>query len=96
MYDITRNGTLLIGEGRELKRISDDSFVNALKHLSQRIAERLAFMTREHHMVRDFVVREIPRESRALSARRISSVTGLDDRRVAAILAELERYSSRT
>ena len=48
-------------------------------------------MSRDHHHVRDFVVRELPRERRPLSPRQIASVTAIDFERVVSILAELER-----
>jgi len=55
------------------------------------MASRLAFMSRDHHTVRDFVVRELPRQDRPLSPIQIAQVTGLGPRNVSAILSELER-----
>jgi len=55
------------------------------------MAARLAFMSPDHHAVRDFVVREIPRERKPLSPVQISTVTGLGLQTVESILAELER-----
>jgi len=51
----------------------------------------LAFMSRDHHTVRDFVVRELPRQDRPLSPTQVAQVTGLTRQTVSAILAELER-----
>ena len=55
------------------------------------MASRLAFMSRNHHTVRDFAVRELPRQDRPLSPIQIAQVTGLSSQTVSAILAELER-----
>ena len=84
------SGQVIVGKGQELRAIPDDAFLKAMNGLPKRMAERLAFMSSEHHTVRDFVVREIPRQSRPLSPRQIASVTALNLRRVSAILSELE------
>ena len=83
--------SLLIGRGRELQRVPDDGFRQAMQQIPARMARRLAFMTREHHLVRDFVVREIPRQARAIPPARIARCLGMEEPRVAAIVAELER-----
>jgi hypothetical protein len=51
----------------------------------------LAFMTAEHHLVRDFVVREMPRFNRPLPPELIAAELGLPLERVCSILDELER-----
>ncbi|HVO98348.1 MAG TPA: hypothetical protein VMT15_09795 [Bryobacteraceae bacterium] len=85
-------GTILIGAGREIRREPDDALLIAMEGLPQRMAMRLAFMTAEHHRVRDFVVRELPRQPRPLSAGEIAMVMGLDAAHVAQILADLEKH----
>ncbi len=62
-----------------------------MEHIPARMAKRLAFMTREHHLVRDFVVREIPRHKQAIAPARIAQCTGLAPEHVKAIVAELEK-----
>jgi DNA-binding MarR family transcriptional regulator len=69
----------------------DDAFVKSVKGLPARMASRLAFMSRDHHTVRDFVVRELPRQDRPLSPSQIAAVIGLTLQSVSAILTELER-----
>lgn len=81
-----------MGSGPEIQRVPDDAFVQAIKGLPSRMEARLAFMTRDHHVVRDFVVREIPRQPRPISPRQISLVTGLDLGRVSVILSDLEKH----
>jgi hypothetical protein len=85
-------GQILIGTGREIRAIPDTAFLDAHKHIPQRMAKRLEFMSADHHLVRDFVVREIPRKRRAISPRQIAQVTGLKISRVADILNDLERH----
>lgn len=82
---------LLVGVGREIRSMPDDAFVTTIKGLPARMASRLAFMSREHYAVRDFVVRELPRQDPPLSPIQIAQVIGLTPRRVSEILAELEK-----
>ena len=85
------SGQIIVGKGRELRRISDDAFQSVMDHLPEHMAKRLAFMSSDHHTIRDFVVREMPRQNRPLSPRQIASVTTLDLSRVSTILSELEK-----
>lgn len=85
------SGHILVGVGREIQSVPDEAFVKSVEGLPARMASRLAFMSSAHHAVRDFAVRELPRQDRLLSATQIAQVTGLRVRRVSAILAELER-----
>ena len=85
------NGTILVGSGRQIRRVPDDAFVQGIKGLPSRMEARLAFMAGEHHMVCDFVVREMTRQPRPISPQQISLVTGLDLRKVSVILSDLER-----
>jgi hypothetical protein len=80
-----------MGVDREVRAVPDDAFVQSVKNLPTRMASRLAFMSRDHHVVRDFVVREMPRQDRPLSPLRIAQTTALDSQKVAAVLADLER-----
>ena len=85
------SGQILVGVGGEINAVPDIDFLEALKSVPGRMASRLAFMEREHHVVRDFVVREMPRHDKALSSALIAQATGLDLPKVSAALAELER-----
>jgi len=84
-------GTILVGTGREIRRMSDDAFVQSIKGLPARMTSRLAFMTSDHHLVRDFVVREMPRQRNPISPLGIANVIGLDLQKVSIILSDLER-----
>jgi len=71
--------------------VPDDAFVQSINGLPAKMTSRLAFMTCDHHLVRDFVVREMPRQRRPISALGIANVTGLDLQKVSSILSDLER-----
>lgn len=85
------SGQILSGVGREIRQVPDDQFLTALREAPRHMAARLAFMTPAHHAVRDFVVRELPRERRPLPPQLIGSATGLEPHAVLEILSELER-----
>jgi hypothetical protein len=85
------SGQILVGVGGEIHAVPDGDFLEAIKNLPGRMASRLAFMEREHHMVRDFVVREMPRHDKPLSPSHIAQATGLGLPGVSAVLADLER-----
>ena len=52
----------------------------------------LAFMGEDHHRVRNFVVVELPRVARPLSAALIAEKLKLPDERVVEILTDLEKH----
>ena len=83
---------ILLGVGREIQSAPDDAFIKNVKDLPTRMKSRLAFMSREHHAVRDFLVRELPSQERSLSPIQIAQVTGLNAANVSAIVEELERH----
>lgn len=82
---------ILVGVGRDLRSTPHTAFVESVKSLPGRMKSRLAFMSPHHHRVRDFVVRELPRENRPISPRRIAQTTSLTLEAVAAILTDLEK-----
>ena len=91
MHREEQTSHILMGIGREIRTVPDDAFVQSVKGLTTRMASRLAFMSPAHHVVRDFVVRELPRQARPLSPIQIAQVAGLSLQKVSSILAELER-----
>ena len=58
---------------------------------SRETRKNLDFMTTEHQLVRDFVVLEMPRRAKPLSALLIASELNLPLEDVCAILADLEK-----
>src|SRR4029077_19413164 len=90
MRVVKMSGTILVGAGREIRRVPDDAFVQSIKRLPARMVSRLAFTTSDHHLVLDFVVREMPRQRSPISPLGIANVTGLSLRKVSVILSDLE------
>lgn len=85
-------GVLLIGAGDSITSIPEADWKAQLTKVPASMAVRLAFMTPEHHLVRDFAVRELPRENgRAIPIERLATTIGLPLPRVREIVAELER-----
>ena len=83
---------VLIGEGPRIREESAATWSRRLAGAGERCRERLAFMTSEHHAVRNYAVRELPRNhGRPLAPEAIARGVGLPRPRVEAILEELER-----
>jgi hypothetical protein len=84
--------TLLLGSGGTINRVPDTG-LKAVLAKPESIAARLAFMTPEHHLVRNFAVRELPYENRRpIKLDRLAATLGLPIARVHAIVEDLERH----
>lgn len=84
--------TVLIGRGDQLSRIPVTDFRAGLSGVRGFFDARLAFMTGEHHRVRNFAVAELPRNyGRPLPATEISRRLALPPARVGEILEDLEK-----
>ena len=83
---------ILQGTGRLIHRVPADRFLEEMTTLPAHMSARLAFMTREHHVVRDFVVREMPRQLSPLKPARIAETTGLELQKLTTILSDLEQH----
>ncbi len=59
---------------------------------ARRLRASLDFMSPEHHLVRDFAVRELPRLGEPMSPEFIAQNLNLPPARVRAILEDLERH----
>jgi hypothetical protein len=84
--------TILIGRGKTFDHIPRTEWEQELKSAPEEIAKRLAFMQADHHLVRNFVVRELPRRSRPISLAAISDALGISPERTATIVGDLERH----
>jgi hypothetical protein len=85
--------TLLVGTRETISRVPDTGLKAALAKLPESFAARLAFMTPEHHLVRNFAVRELPFENgRPIKLDRLAITLGLSIKRVQTIVEELERH----
>ena len=87
-----RTDTILIGKGRHITTISREEWESELSAVPQHFEKKLSFMTVEHHLVRYFVVRELPLTGEPLSIELIAKQVGLPASRVTAILDDLEQH----
>lgn len=83
--------TVLMGRGDTIRSLPQADWERELSSAPEAIRPRLAFMTKEHHRVRDFVVRELPRLGKPISSDAIAEALGISRARTAAIVEELER-----
>ncbi len=83
---------ILLGQGNNIVSVPDDPWRAAVQALPARMKARLAFMTPTHHLIRDFVVRELPRHNgRPIQPTAMARSLGLPEQEVVRVLAELER-----
>lgn len=93
MVGKSESNTLLVGSGRTISRMPDSGLKAALAKLPESFAAKLAFMTPEHHIVRNFAVRELPYEDgRPIKLERLATTLGIPLGRVHAIVEDLERH----
>ena len=83
--------TILIGRGRQLTSIPRSQWEEQLSKVPAGTKTRLRFMTRQHRLVRYFVVRTLPRFGRPIPPELIAAKLSLPLRRVTAILGDLEK-----
>jgi len=87
-----RTNTILIGKGRHITTISRERWESELATVPQHFENKLSFMTAEHHLVRYFLVRELPLAGKPLSIELIAEQVHLPASRVTAILDDLEQH----
>ena len=83
--------TILLGQGRQIAELPRKTWEEHLSQVPQHSQARLGFMSEEHHLVRRFVVKELPSAGNPLKPDLISQRLKLPVVRVKAILDELER-----
>ena len=82
---------VLMGRGREIVSRPQHNWKDDLEPKAREIRTLLAFMSDDHHRIRNFVVTEIPRSGAPIPPHEISRRLQLRPDRVAEILDELER-----
>ena len=82
---------LLLGFWRMVVSLPQSLWEGQLAKVSQEAAGNLAFMSPDHHRVRDYVVRELPGLGRPIPPDLLSRALDLPLERVQEILDELER-----
>jgi hypothetical protein len=85
------NETILVGRGREILEVSRRELEARLSPVAARCEERLRFMSEEHHRVRNFVVRELPRVGVPIDPVLLARALNLPSDRILNLLEELER-----
>ena len=83
---------LLLGLGRFMMPIPRVLWQHAMKANAREVRLGLAFMSADHHRVRDFVVMELPRRGAPLPPEAIAAALDLALPRVVALLDELEKH----
>ena len=85
------NETILLGQGRQITGIPRREWEKHLAAAPEHGKSRLNFMSEEHHLVRYFVVRELPRVGEPIRPEFIAKALKLPLDRTNAILDELEK-----
>ena len=83
---------LLLGIWRLIVALPAPLWQQEVARQARASAAALGFMSAEHHRVRDFVVRELPRARRPLTPAAIAESLDLPVERVRALLEELEKH----
>jgi hypothetical protein len=84
------NKSLLLGFGRFLLRIPRPIWQQEVTRGARAGEKSLAFMTADHHKIRDYVVREMPRIGEPIPPEMIAQSLGMELERVVSILDVLE------
>jgi DNA-directed RNA polymerase specialized sigma subunit len=84
--------SILIGKGKKMLEVSDENWRKHLAGARKHMEVRLSFMTGDHHRVRNFAARELPRnQGKPLRAEEIARRLGFPLARVVEILEELQK-----
>ncbi|MDP1992322.1 MAG: hypothetical protein Q8K00_15035 [Syntrophales bacterium] len=83
---------ILMAHGDRITEISRKDWEEGLAAVPGHVAAGLAFMTDEHHRVRNFVVRELPRVGSPLTPEFIAKSLSLTVAHVKVLLDELEKH----
>lgn len=89
---ITLGGCCYLGLGRFMIPIPPCLLRKGLKDGAGKGRRALGFMTPKHHLVRDFVVTEIPRRGESLSPDHIAKTLSLSRNELDVIVDELEEH----
>ena len=87
-------GKLWMGRGRAMLRVPAFLWKRRVRSGAEHARASLAFMSEDHHLVREFAVRELPRMGAAIPAQTITGRLDLPLERVNAILADLEEHKT--
>lgn len=83
---------LWIGRGRHILRVPAFLWKRRVAAGAEHARTGLSFMSEEHHLVREFAVRELPRIGHPMEPDFIASRLELPTERIGAILDDLEKH----
>jgi hypothetical protein len=86
------SGRALIGLGQHMIPVPHMLWQWQVRRGAQRAKAHLGFMSEEHHLVREFAVRELPKVGEPLSPEFIAEDLNLPLARIEGILDELEKH----
>jgi hypothetical protein len=86
------SNNMLLGLGRWMVPIPEPFWHRRISRGAQQLKASLGFMSLEHHQVRDFAVRELPRLGKPIPPEFIAQNLSLPLARVTTILEDLERH----
>jgi hypothetical protein len=90
--DMVMNNNLLLGLLRYMLPVPRALWKRQVSRNARRMDAGLDFMSGEHHRIRDFVVRELPRAGKPLAPDYIAQHLNLPIAQVKAILDDLEKH----
>ena len=82
---------VLMGKGRDCIEFPREKWLEEVKQAPRHCAKRLGFMTAEHHRIRYFVVKELPRAGKPIVPERIAGEFQKTVSEATAILDDLEK-----
>jgi hypothetical protein len=82
---------ILASAGNQLTEIPREIWEQHVAQTAQDISKKLGFMTKAHHQIRFFVVRELPRIGKPIPAELISDELNIALSRTTEILDDLEK-----
>jgi len=85
------DNTLLKGVWKYLMPVPPFLWKHKINEMAKKASSRVGFMTKDHHRVRNFVVRTLAQSPEPLSLDKISNDLDLDLERVSSIVDELEK-----
>jgi hypothetical protein len=91
ILEVAMNNSLLMGIWRLTVSLPESLWKREVARQASGAVEQLGFMSADHHRVRDFVVRELPRVGIPLTPATIAAELDLPLDRTRAILDELEK-----
>lgn len=85
------DNTLLKGIWKYMMPVPPFLWKPKINQMAQKAASRMAFMTADHHRVRNFVVRTLPESGQPISMAAIAQGLNLDPEQVIPLVEDLEK-----